>query len=202
MPTQSPATESPMSPHGRRRREALIGCALLGLGGDSTLRTFAAPLAGPALGGAVLIENFSSDGRSLGTVRVARVVRTDAQWRAQLSALAFAVARRADTERPFSGAYDMLHAAGLYHCICCNTTLFDSRTKFDSGTGWPSFWKPISSHNIVQSEDDSFGMHRTAVSCSRCNAHLGHVFDDGPPPTGLRYCMNSVALHFVARTLA
>ncbi len=200
----SPSIHSLLTPHGRGRRQVLIGCALLGLGGaELARRALAAPLASrPAPGATVLIENFSSDGRSLGLVRVARVVRTPAQWRSQLSELAFEVTRQAATERPFSGEYDELHAVGLYHCICCDTVQYDSRTKFDSGTGWPSFWKPISAYNIVQSEDDSLGMRRTAVSCRRCDSHLGHVFDDGPPPTGLRYCMNSVALRFVAHTLA
>ena len=114
-------------------------------------------------------------------------------------AVALRVARQAGTERAFSGEYDHNNADGLYRCICCDTALYDSKTKFDSRHGWPSFWKPISSMNIVKTSDSSLGMQRDAISCRRCDAHLGHVFDDGPRPTGLRYCMNSVALHFVAR---
>ena len=147
----------------------------------------------------VMIENFSGSGQSQGVVRLAKVRKTDAQWRQQLSADAYDVTRRAGTERAFSGPLWNQHADGLYHCICCDTTVYDSRTKFESGTGWPSFWEPKSRHNIVETTDRSFGMVRTAVSCALCGAHLGHVFDDGPKPTGLRYCMNSVALRFVAR---
>jgi peptide-methionine (R)-S-oxide reductase len=153
----------------------------------------------PTTDAEVSIEDFSPAGRSLGIVRVAKLVKTDQAWRAQLSALAYDVTRRAGTEQPFSGAYASNHADGLYRCICCDTALYDSRTKFESGTGWPSFWQPISASNVVKSADSSFGMQRDAISCRRCDAHLGHVFDDGPKPTGLRYCMNSVALHFVAR---
>jgi len=147
----------------------------------------------------VLIENFSASGKSFGTVRLPKLIKSEAQWRAQLPPGAFEVTRHAGTEPAFTGAYWNNHADGLYRCICCNTALFDSRTKFESGTGWPSFYQPISKRNVVERADDSLFMQRTAISCSRCDAHLGHVFDDGPKPTGLRYCMNSASLRFVHR---
>lgn len=145
----------------------------------------------------VRIVQFSEAGERQDVVTVPVVVKTEAEWKQQLSPDAFEVTRRAGTEPPFTGAYWDNHAKGLYRCICCGTALFHSDTKFESGTGWPSFWQPIAKENVLENSDLSFAMVRTAVSCRLCEAHLGHVFDDGPRPTGLRYCMNSVALRFV-----
>ena len=149
--------------------------------------------------GEVTIVEFSDQGKKLRKVRVPKIVKTEAEWKQQLSPNAFEITRHADTEIAFTGQYWNLHDRGIYRCVCCDNALFNSDTKFESGTGWPSFWAPIAEENIRRSRDVSIGMVRTAVSCTLCNAHLGHVFDDGPMPTRLRYCMNSASLRFVRR---
>ena len=182
-----------------QRRTVLIhGLGALTLALTTTRSRALATVMAPA--GQVTIENFAPSGKSLGFVRVDKLIRTEEQWRQSLSPEAYEITRHAGTERAGTGKYAYNHADGLYRCICCDTALFDSKTKFESGTGWPSFWAPISDKNVTQSGDHTFGMIRIAVACTRCDAHLGHVFDDGPKPTGLRFCMNSAALNFVARS--
>ncbi len=171
---------------------ALCGTAGWGLsewlgGSDDDSRPLAAK---------VRIAEFDRAGRLTGVAEVPSVRKTNAQWKAALAVDQYMVTRRGDTELAYAGEYWNLHADGVYRCVCCGTALFDSGSKFNSGTGWPSFTEPIAKENVAESADNSFGVGRVEVSCARCGGHLGHVFDDGPPPGGKRYCMNSVALKF------
>jgi peptide-methionine (R)-S-oxide reductase len=146
--------------------------------------------------GMVTIVAFNDKGEAQPPAAMPKIVKTAAEWKAKLSDASFEVAREAGTERPFTGPLLNEHRKGIFRCICCDTALFDSATKFESHTGWPSFWQPIAKENVASQSDTTLGMDRTEVKCARCDAHLGHVFDDGPRPTGLRYCLNSVSLSF------
>ncbi len=145
----------------------------------------------------VTIVEFSDAGVKLGPAHVKKVVHSNAEWRKLLNAEQFYVTRQRGTDVAFSGTYYQMHAAGIFRCICCGDALFSSDTKFDSGTGWPSFWAPIAEENVRTRTDLSMFIKRTEVHCTRCEAHLGHLFNDGPEPTNLRYCMNESSLRFV-----
>jgi peptide-methionine (R)-S-oxide reductase len=191
-----------MTPQGGKALRHAVGrrAFLLGSAGAAAIVAFrfhaSADQVSAATGGPVTIVHFTDAGTRQDSVTVPKVVKSDDEWKKQLSSDSYTVTRQAGTESPGSGELLNVHDKGVFRCICCDNAVYNSDTKFESGTGWPSFWAPIAEENVTKIKDSSFGMVRIAVSCTLCDAHLGHVFDDGPQPTGLRYCMNSVAMRF------